>query len=109
VDAPLSRGGEPGATLVRRGVSEPSERAYYRVYGPTTTTVPEMVRAAGSRWAIEVGFEEAKGLVGLDEYEVRKWQAWYRHITLALLAYAALVSTRARTEVEKGGHRRGAG
>jgi SRSO17 transposase len=84
-------------------VSEPTERAYYRVYAPTTTTVPDMVQAAGCRWAIEVGFEEAKGLVGLDEYEVRKWQAWHRHITLALLAYAALVVTRAGSDAAKKG------
>jgi SRSO17 transposase len=90
--------------LVRRSVSEPGERAYYRVYAPGTTTVPDMVRAAGSRWAIEVGFEEAKGLVGLDEYEVRNWQAWQRHTVLALLAYAALVITRAHSAAEKGGH-----
>jgi SRSO17 transposase len=89
--------------LVRRSLSEPAERAYYRVCAPATTSVPEMVRAAGSRWAIEVGFEEAKGLVGLDEYEVRKWQAWQRHTILALLAYAVLVVTRAHSEAEKGG------
>jgi SRSO17 transposase len=92
--------------LVRRSVSEPTERAYYRVYGPASTAVSEMVQVAGSRWAIEVGFEEAKGLVGLDQYEVRKWQAWHRHITLALLAYAALVVTRAGvSEGKKGGGR----
>jgi len=94
--------------LVRRSISEPAARAYYRVYGPAPTSVAEMVAAAGSRWAIEVGFEEAKGLVGLDEYEVRKWQAWQRHITLVLLAYAALVVTRSQGAAEKGGHR-GAG
>ncbi len=49
-------------------------------------------------------FEEAKGLVGLDQYEVRKWEAWHRHVTLSLLAYAALVVTRAQVarEEEKG-------
>ena len=98
--------------LLRRSLSEPTERAYYRVYGPTTASVAEMVRIAGSRWAIEVGFEEAKGLVGLDQYEVRKWHAWYRHVTLALLAYAALVVTRHHTTnaaaAEKGGALTGA-
>jgi SRSO17 transposase len=90
--------------LVRRSVSDPKERAYYRVHGPADTTVAAMVRVAGSRWAIEVGFEETKGLVGLDQYEVRKWQAWYRHMTLALVAYAALVVTRRRMlEAKKGG------
>ena len=94
--------------LVRRSLSEPTERAYYRVYGPATASVADMVRVAGSRWAIEVGFEEAKGLVGLDQYEVRKWHAWYRHVTLVLLAYATLVVTRCHTTTaaaaaEKGG------
>jgi SRSO17 transposase len=80
--------------LVRRSRSDPQERAYYRVYGPAETAVEMMVRVAGRRWCIEVAFEEAKGLVGLDQYEVRGWTAWHRHITLALLAHAALVVAR---------------
>jgi SRSO17 transposase len=51
---------------------------------------------AGTRWAVEEGFERAKDLVGLDQYEVRRWHAWYRHITLALLAHAYLEVTRAQ-------------
>jgi SRSO17 transposase len=50
-----------------------------------------VVQVAGSRWKIEEGYEQAKGEVGLDQYEVRTWRAWYRYITLALLAYATLV------------------
>jgi len=80
--------------LVRRSCSDPTERAYYRVYGPADTPVATMVRVAGRRWCIEVAFEEAKGLVGLDQYEVRGWTAWHRHITFALLAHAALVVAR---------------
>jgi SRSO17 transposase len=49
-----------------------------------------MVRVAGSRWAIEECFEAAKGEVGLDQYEVRSWHGWYRHITLAMTAHAYL-------------------
>ena len=89
--------------LVRRSVSDPTERAYYRVCGPAETTMAAMVQVAGRRWCIETAFEEAKGLVGLDQYEVRKWEAWHRHVTLALLAYAALVVTRTRVAAaEKG-------
>jgi SRSO17 transposase len=80
--------------LVRRSLSDPTEHAYYRVYGPAATTVERMARVAGRRWCIEVAFEEAKGLVGMDQYEVRGWTAWHRHITLALLAHAALVVAR---------------
>jgi SRSO17 transposase len=80
--------------LARRSRSDPQERAYYRVFGPETTTLPELVRVAGTRWVIEESFARAKGHVGLDQYEVRRWQAWYRHITLALLVHAYLEVTR---------------
>ena len=54
----------------------------------------ELVRVAGTRWAIEQYFEEAKGEVGLDQYEVLRWDGWYRHITLAMLAHAYLALTK---------------
>ena len=74
--------------LARRSLSDPTELAYYRVFAPANTSLEDVVRAAGSRWSIEESFERAKGEVGLDQYEVRRWEAWHRHITLALLAHA---------------------
>ena len=90
--------------LIRRSLSDPSKRAYYRASSPAQTTLPELVRLAGSRWRIEEGYEQAKGEVGLDQYEVRTWRAWYRYVTLALLAYAALVvmQGQVRTQEKKG-------
>lgn len=87
--------------LIRRNLADRSLRAYYRAAGPTTTTRRDLVRVAGSRWKIEEGFEEAKGEVGLDQYEVRGFRAWYRFVTLALLAHAILVVLRAQTEQQK--------
>jgi hypothetical protein len=49
---------------------------------------------AGTRWTIESCFEAAKGEVGLDEYEVRSWTGWHRHVTLAMLAHAYLAAVR---------------
>jgi SRSO17 transposase len=91
--------------LVRRSVSDPTERAYYRASGPADTPVEELARVAGTRWIIEEGFERAKGEVGLDQYEVRTWTGWHRHITLCLLAQAFLEVTRAgaNAPAEKGG------
>src|SRR5829696_889834 len=86
--------------LARRKRSEPREPAYFRSFGPAATPPDELVRVAGTRWAIEASFEDAKGDVGLDQYEVRKWTAWYRHITLALLAHAYLAVTRGRANEE---------
>jgi SRSO17 transposase len=90
--------------LVRRKRSDPKELAYFRAFGPEATSLDELVRVAGIRWAVEGLFEDAKGSVGLDQYEVRKWTAWYRHITLALLAHAYLAVTgRQLREGQKGG------
>ena len=87
--------------LMRRSLSDPSQRAYYRVYGPAAITLPEVVQVTGSRWRIEEGYEQAKGEVGLDQYEVRTWRAWYRYVTLALLAYAALVVMREQARAQE--------
>jgi SRSO17 transposase len=83
--------------LVRRRVSDPMDLTAYVVFAPQATTLPEVVGVAGSRWTIESGVEEAKGAVGLDQYEVRSWTAWYRHITLAMWALALLTVLRAGT------------
>jgi SRSO17 transposase len=81
--------------LVRRSRSD-GELAFYGCFGPATTPLIGLVRVAGTRWAVEEGFEQAKGEVGLDHYQVRRWPGWYRHITLALLAHAFLAVTRAQ-------------
>jgi SRSO17 transposase len=82
--------------LVRRSVSAPQEHAYYFTYAPRGTTLEKIVQVAGSRWAIEECFEQAKQETGLDEYEVRSWAGWHRHMTLSMLAHAALSALRAR-------------
>ena len=90
--------------LVRRSPHRPTEWAFYRACGPAATPIAELIRVAGMRWTIEIGFEEAKGVVGLDHYEVRKWTPWHRHITFALLAHAALTVTRHTAQTtQKGG------
>lgn len=70
--------------LVRRSLEDPRKLAYYVVFAPKGTPLEELVRVAGSRWRIESCFEQAKGGFGLDEYEVRRWEAWHRHVTLSL-------------------------
>ncbi len=81
--------------LCRRSIVDPADLAYSLVFVPVGTLLEEVVRAAGRRWTIEEAIEEAKSEVGLDQYEVRSWHGWYRHITLVLLAHAYLAATRA--------------
>ena len=94
------RGGASGfqcALLVRRSISKPQELTFYLTHAPKGTVLADLVRVAGMRWHIESLFEQAKGEVGLDQYEVRAWTGWHRHITLAMfaLAYLAVIRTAA--------------
>jgi hypothetical protein len=81
--------------LVRRSLHDPTELTASVVCAPHATVLETVVQVAGSRWTIAQCFEEAKGDVGLDQYAGRSWTAWYRHITLAMGAYALLTGLRA--------------
>jgi SRSO17 transposase len=93
--------------LVRRSLSDPTDLTTFLCFAPADTPLASLVEIAGSRWHIESCFEEAKGEVGLDHYEVRSWSGWYRHITLVCLAHAFLSVLRSRhpetTLLGKGG------
>jgi SRSO17 transposase len=87
--------------VVRRSLQageKPADRAYVLVFAPCGTTLAQMATAIGTRWTVEQCFEESKGEVGLDHYEVRSWQGWYRHITLCMLAHAFLVVLRMQSQ-----------
>ena len=71
------------------------ELAYYLCAAPAGTADEELIRVAGARWAVEECFQTAKNETGLDHYQVRRYDAWYRHATLAVLAHAYLAVTAA--------------
>jgi SRSO17 transposase len=60
---------------------------------------------AGVRWTVECGFQQAKGETGLDHSEVRRYDAWYRHTTLSILAQAFLAVMRAKASTTDSGGR----
>jgi SRSO17 transposase len=107
------RGGAPDGwatgLLVRRKLDEPDEVTFYLTLAPEGTDLATLVRVAGTRWTIEACFEAAKGEVGLDEYEVRSWTGWHRHVTLAMLAHAYLAVVRSVAVGGRGGARPGGG
>lgn len=97
----IPRKGWERQLLFRRSVADPSDVSAFLCFCPDGAPLDELVRVAGCRWAIETCIEEAKGEVGLDQYEVRSFTGWYRHITLACLAHSFLAVTRAHgTDVE---------
>jgi SRSO17 transposase len=104
----LTRPGWPGRgfwLLARRRLSD-GELAFYACFGPARTTLAELVGVAGIRWAVEESFQAANDQVGLDHYQVRRYDAWYRHVTLAMVALGFLAAVRAQAA---GAARAGAG
>lgn len=95
---PAQRPGWVHAVLARRHPTRPDDVACYLVCTPEGRPREEIVRAAGARWAIEDTFKLAKGQVGLDQYAVRSWVGWHRHITLALWALAIRAAAAARAK-----------
>ena len=88
--------------VVRRSLTS-GELAYYLCYGPADTSLAELVQVAGLRSTVECGFQQGKVETGLDHHQVRRYQAWYRHVTLSMLAQAFLAVQRARAAVGTGG------
>ncbi len=89
--------GAPGhahTLLIRRSVNAPSEAEFFLAHAPAGTAVTELIDAAGMRWKIEENNEHGKDLLGLTQYQVRKWTPWHRHVTIAMLALAFLAVTR---------------
>jgi SRSO17 transposase len=86
--------------LVRRH-PRTRELAFYRCYSPDVVPLRELVRVAGRRWTVEVSFQAAKGLAGLDEHQVRRWTSWQRWTLLAMLAHALLAVIAAREHTER--------
>ncbi|MCC3768433.1 IS701 family transposase [Streptomyces sp. UNOC14_S4] len=101
VQLPGEDGEFEAGLLIRRSLAD-GELAYYRVHAPKGTPLTELVRVAGMRWAIEECFQAAKNEAGLDHYQVRFHQAWYRHITLAMAAAAYLTALRTTSRQDTG-------
>lgn len=87
--------------LARRNIDDPTDLAYYFCYSNQPTSLEELVYVAASRWTVEECFQTGKNEAGLDHYQVRDYTAWYKHMTLAMIALAFL--TIIKTAEEKRG------
>lgn len=94
----------PDAWLIaRRSLSDSTEIAYYLSNAPADTPLLQLAQVASTRYTVEQCIEEAKSETGLDEYEVRYWHSWHRHITLSMMAHAWLAGIRCQATAKKGG------
>ena len=100
-----NRSGLPGPDswlLARRSIDS-GDISYYLSNAPADTPLTTLARIASTRYTVEQCIEEAKGEAGLDEYEVRHWHSWHRHITLSMMAHTWLASIRYQAG-KKGGY-----
>jgi len=76
--------------VIRRSLDDPEHVTSSLVFAPPSTPVSTIVQASGARWRIEDDLEATNDL-GLDQYDVRSFPGWSRHLTLVMLASAFLV------------------
>ena len=88
--------------IARRSLNDPTDIAYYLSNAHINTPLLKLAQVASTRYTVEQCIEEAKGETGLDEYEVRHWHSWHRHITLSIMAHAWLASVRYKATEKKG-------
>lgn len=96
-DWAMINAGDGHQYVFRRNIAD-GELAYFHCHNPRGEPMTELVRVIGARWPIEECFEAAKSEAGLDNYQVRLYHAWYRHITLAMLAMTFLAVMRHKSK-----------
>ena len=74
---------------------------YFLCWSPEPCDFLGWVRRIAGRWDIERCFQEAKQEVGLDEYQVQKWLAWYRHMLLCMVLLGVLTRLKSTFAEEK--------
>lgn len=88
------RPGPPVWVLVRRSLQKQPEYKYYLANAPEATSLETLAAVASTRWQVEQFFEEAKGSLGLADYEARGYASWHHHMSLVALAHLFLMQTR---------------
>lgn len=93
-----SRTGLPGAAcwlVIRRSATDPTDIHFFISNAPADIPREELIYVCSMRWPIEIIFEQAKQLLGLNEYETRTWFGWHHHMAHVILAFGFLARTQA--------------
>ena len=81
---------------IRRSATNPPDGGYFSCQAPSGTTLGELVWVARDCTAAGQCIAAAQEQTGLAAYQVRKWDSWYRHVTLSMFALTVLAGARAR-------------
>jgi len=96
----------PRHFLLVRKHRKNGELAFHYCFVPEgqPVTLPRLIAAAGLRWPVEESFESAKDLFGLDQSQVRLYEAFLRHLVLVMAALAicavSAAAARHRTDTQ---------
>ncbi|MCL2649335.1 MAG: IS701 family transposase [Phycisphaerales bacterium] len=93
----------PHHLIVTYNVLEPETLKYFLSNAPEDTSVQTLLLVAFSRWKIERMFEDGKGELGLDHFEVRKFVSIQRHLILSCVSYLFLAEFHQKHRGEKSG------
>jgi SRSO17 transposase len=88
--------GPPVWPLIRRSLEAEPKVTYYVSNAPAEEPLESMALVSGCRWRVEEFFEEAKGYLGMAQYETRSWAGWHHHMSLVGLAHLFVTLTRQR-------------
>ena len=103
----ISKGGLPDRTVwltMRRTIGEDPTYSFFISNAPASARLKTFVWLSGMRWAIEQCFEEAKSEMGMDQYEVRKFQGWNHHMLTCMLAHFFLWHLKIRLGKKSASH-----
>lgn len=93
----------PHILLVVRNALDCTEVKYFLSNAPPQTLTQTLLLVAFSRWKIERMFEEGKGELGMDHFEVRKYLSIKRHLILSCVSYQFLAEFHQQHRGEKPG------
>jgi SRSO17 transposase len=85
-----SSGHRRAGWLIAEQTSDGKRKYSWSNLGPDAT-LERLVEYAHRRHWVERFHEEAKGLLGGDQYQGRRWQGFHRHAVSVMLAYSFLV------------------
>ena len=80
--------------IFQRAMTNREEVSSYISNAPQKTSLQDLAMVIGTRWRVEELFEDAKGQLGMADYETRAWTSWHHHMSLVALAHLYVTLTK---------------
>lgn len=91
----------PHWLIVARNVRDPDEIKYFVSNAPAGTPLEVLLHVAFRRYQVERCFEEEKGELGMDHFEVRNYLSLQRHLLITVISHLFLAKVHEKWRGEK--------